>query len=316
MRKLLIEHNPNEWRLFMDSSTLSFKTVLLHNGNERPSIPIAYSTKHKETYESVKLVLKKINYHKHKWMICGDFKMIGFLLGQQSGFTKYTCFLCLWDSRDYANHWTKKDWEPRGVLKKNDPNIKYPPLVQPDSIIPPPLHIKLGLMSQFVKALPKDNKSFKYIKQKFPKLSDAKVEGGIFVGPQIRKLMDDDEFTKCLNRNEKKAWASFKKVIENFFGNNKSPDYENIVKEMLDNFKALGCRMSPKIHFLHAHLDFFPKNLGAMSEEHGERFHQDLRLMEIRYMGKISANMLADYCWTLVRETNMRQNHKSHFPLY
>jgi len=35
--------------------------------------------------------------------------------------------------------------------------------------------------------------------------------------------------------------------------------------------------MSVKVHFLHSHLDYFPENLGAMSEEQGERFHQDLK---------------------------------------
>ena len=41
-----------------------------------------------------------------------------------------------------------------------------------------------------------------------------------------------------------------------------------------------------KIHFLHSHLDFFPENCGAVSDEHGERFHQDISLMEKRYQGK------------------------------
>ncbi|UYV78677.1 hypothetical protein LAZ67_16002346 [Cordylochernes scorpioides] len=49
--------------------------------------------------------------------------------------------------------------------------------------------------------------------------------------------------------------------------------------------KALGCNMSLKIHFLHSHLDFFPDNLGAVSDEHGERFHQDISSMEKRYQG-------------------------------
>jgi hypothetical protein len=35
--------------------------------------------------------------------------------------------------------------------------------------------------------------------------------------------------------------------------------------------------MSLKVHFLNAHLDYFPKNLGAVSEEQGERFHQDIK---------------------------------------
>ncbi|UYV82366.1 K02A2.6-like [Cordylochernes scorpioides] len=41
--------------------------------------------------------------------------------------------------------------------------------------------------------------------------------------------------------------------------------------------------MSLRIHFLHSHLDFFPDNLGAFSDEHGERFHQDISIMEKRY---------------------------------
>jgi hypothetical protein len=60
--------------------------------------------------------------------------------------------------------------------------------------------------------------------------------------------------------------------------------------------------MSLKIHFLYSHLDFFPDNLGAVSDEHGERFHQDIASMEKQYQGKWSPSMLADYCWTLKRD--------------
>ena len=60
--------------------------------------------------------------------------------------------------------------------------------------------------------------------------------------------------------------------------------------------------MSLKIHFLHSHLDFFAENCGAVSDEHGERFHQDISSMEKRYQGKWSCAMLADYCCTLARD--------------
>ena len=33
--------------------------------------------------------------------------------------------------------------------------------------------------------------------------------------------------------------------------------------------------MSLKMHFLHLHLEFFHENLKAVSDEQGERFHQD-----------------------------------------
>ncbi|UYV73796.1 hypothetical protein LAZ67_11000937 [Cordylochernes scorpioides] len=70
--------------------------------------------------------------------------------------------------------------------------------------------------------------------------------------------------------------------------------------------KALGCNMSLMIYFLHSHLDFFPDNLVAVSDEHGERFHQDISSMEKRYQGEWSSVMFADYCWTLKRDVAQR----------
>ena len=69
--------------------------------------------------------------------------------------------------------------------------------------------------------------------------------------------------------------------------------------DLLTSYNAMGCNMSLKIHFLEVHLDFFPENLGEVSDEHGERFHQDIVTMEKRYQGKWTSSMLADYCWTL-----------------
>jgi len=64
----------------------------------------------------------------------------------------------------------------------------------------------------------------------------------------------------------------------------------------------MGCNMSLKIHFLDSHLDFFPDNLGAVTDEHGERFHQDISTLEKRYQGQWSARMLDDYCWKMKRD--------------
>ncbi|GBM49588.1 hypothetical protein AVEN_186689-1 [Araneus ventricosus] len=71
---------------------------------------------------------------------------------------------------------------------------------------------------------------------------------------------------------------------------------------MIENFKILGCSMSLKIHFLDSHLDYFPENLGAVSEDQGEMFHQDIKEMERRYQGKWNVSMIADYCWMLQRD--------------
>jgi hypothetical protein len=49
-----------------------------------------------------------------------------------------------------------------------------------------------------------------------------------------------------------------------------------------------------------SHLDFFSENCGSVSDEHGERFRQDIAAMEGRYKGKWSPSTFTDYCWTLM----------------
>ena len=61
--------------------------------------------------------------------------------------------------------------------------------------------------------------------------------------------------------------------------------------------------MSLKMHFLHCHLDFFLSNLGEVSDEQGERFHQDISVIEGRYQGPYYANMMGDFCWNLQRKS-------------
>ena len=64
----------------------------------------------------------------------------------------------------------------------------------------------------------------------------------------------------------------------------------------------MECTMSLKIHFLESHLDFFPENLGELSDKHDERFQEDIMAIEKQYQGKWTSSMLADYCWTLKRD--------------
>ena len=55
---------------------------------------------------------------------------------------------------------------------------------------------------------------------------------------------------------------------------------------MLRNFKNLGTNMSVKVHYLVLLKDRFQYNLGDFSEEHGERFHQGIKVVEDRYQGR------------------------------
>ena len=97
---------------------------LLHNGNEYPSVPAAYSHVMKETYENMKIVLQKI----------------------------------------------------------------------------PPLHIKLGLAKNFIKAIKKDKPGFCHFEKILLGLSKAKMNEDILNGPQITAILKDCNFKSTLNQ--------------------------------------------------------------------------------------------------------------------
>lgn len=304
LEQLHLPNDTEQWRLFIDASKFSLKAVLLHNGNECPSIPVAYAVHMKETFDNLKTLLQKIRYSEFSWSVCADLKVVAMLTGLQGGYTKHCCFLCEWDSRAKAKHYQQKEWSSRAENVPGSKNIEHPALVDKTKILLPPLHIKLGLMKNFVKAINRDGEGFAHLRQKFPRLSEAKIKEGVFVGPQIRELFKDSAFRNSLGDTERRAWDAFANLSKNFLGNRKAENYKDLVDELLSSYKALGCNMSLKIHFLHSHLDFFPENMGAVSDEHGERFHQDILKMEKRYSGRWNENMLADYCWTLQRETS------------
>ena len=227
--------------------------------------------------------------------------MVGFLLGLRGGYTKFPCFLCLWDSKARTEHWIKKDWPARSELIPVSLNVLAPPLVERSKIVFPPLHIKLGVMKQFVKVFEKDGNCFKYICMKFPGLTIEKSKAGIFDGPQIQKLINDANFCNFMNPAELSVCTAFTNAVKFFLGKTKAPNYKKLVEILLEILHQLGANMSIKLHFLHSHLSCFPENLGDVSDEQGEHFHQDISDMEVRYQGRWNATMLTDYCWSIKR---------------
>ena len=99
-----------------------------------------------------------------------------------------------------------------------------------------PLHIKLDLMKQFVKALPNDGNCFNYIIFQFLGLSIEKIKADVFDGPQIRHLIKDEQFTGTMSDLEMNAWLSFKDVVKNFLGNTCASNYTEIVQKLLESY--------------------------------------------------------------------------------
>ena len=81
-------------------------------------------------------------------------------MGMQAGFTKYCCFLCLWDSQAVSQHYKQKDWGSRSNFVPGEHSFKENPLVDMNKVLLPPHQIKLGLMRNFVKALHKNGAAF------------------------------------------------------------------------------------------------------------------------------------------------------------
>lgn len=152
MEQMHISYDSAEWRLFIDSSKQSLKAVLLHKTN-KASIPIAYSMDTKESYDKMKLILESVQYNVHKWRICSDLKVVAMLCGLQGGYTKHMCFLCNWDSRFKGNQYKNHLWRDRTSNTLGQMNITKEALVPRENILMPLLHIKLGVVKNFIKAV-------------------------------------------------------------------------------------------------------------------------------------------------------------------
>ena len=61
----------------------------------------------------------------------------------------------------------------------------------------------------------------KHIQKLFPKLLEAKIKAGVFVGPQVRRLIESDKFPEKLSEVELAAWTSFVSLVKGFLGNHK-----------------------------------------------------------------------------------------------
>lgn len=297
----------SHWRLFIDASTESLKVALLDNKNVLPTVIVGYSRYCPENYDNMKQILSFIKYEKYKFLVILDFKLINIIQGHMAAASKFPCIHCLWEARyDRDDRYTKTDWTPRPewdeLIGPRNNAIKKP-LVPRDKILFPPLHIKIGLMTQLMKKILETNDEvFLIIKTILPALSDAKVKGGIFDGPEIRKLFNSKDLLQVMNNDEQQAFLRLKDVSANFLGNNRADDFNDRIKNMMLSYETLDINITIKMHSLICHMDLFPDSCGQMSDEQGERVHQTLKKIEHDYKGKDMVNGLGLYCFSLVRE--------------
>ena len=84
-----------------------------------------------------------------------------------------------------------------------------------------------------------------------------------------------------MNPAELSVCTAFTNAVKFFLGKTKAPNYKKLVEILLKILHQLGPNMSIKLHFLHSPLACFPENLGDVSDQQGEHFHQDISDMEV-----------------------------------
>ena len=88
-------------------------------------------------------------------------------------------------------------------------------------------------MKNSVKATNHEEAAFTYLREKFPRLSEAKLKEGIFIGPQIWDIIKDEYFDRLLQGDENAACDSFKFVVKVFLGNRRAQKYDELVNNRL-----------------------------------------------------------------------------------
>lgn len=181
MKEMGIYHyRPEAWRLFIDASKRSLKAVLLFENSSKKPVPLMFALGMKENYATMKLILERIGYEAQNWRLNCDFKVLSLLAGMQTGYTKYCCLFCKWDSPAKCNQYEKCDWPLRDQQVVGQFNVVKPPLIPIEKIMLPDLHIKLGVVKNFIKRLVRvDENALKYLKERaFPNLSMEKIQEG------------------------------------------------------------------------------------------------------------------------------------------
>ena len=223
--------------------------------------------------------------------------MVNFLLGQQSGFTKYPCFLCMWDSSTDLRTIPRRTSLHEMKWCRVDPTALSTILLWTDTKYS--FHRCTSSLAWF-NSSPKPwtgmvatSLTCVMFFQDYP-LRNWKV-----ASLMVLKFVSSSEILSLTsqwpNQNRKHGkplfwlWRTFWVTPKPVIMKNLSPT-------------CLGCNMSIKMHYLFSHIDRSPENLGAMSDEQEERFHQDIKEMETRYQRRWDAAMMADYCWTMKRD--------------
>ena len=79
-----------------------------------------------------------------------------------------------------------------------------------------------------MKATNRYRESFRYLRQKFPQTSEAKMKVGIFIGPHINELVNYGNHDYLQERTKISVLEEFKLAVENFLGYHKHTQKQTV----------------------------------------------------------------------------------------
>jgi len=157
--------------------------------------------------------------------------MVALILGLQQGFTKYCSFICEWNSRARSLHYSRKDWLARKSLEPGIMNVENQPLVELIKFFVAIHVFQAWSDKKFCKGHEPRRSCLYLLTRNVSRLREAKLEEGIFIGPQIRDLIKDEYFDRLLQGDENTVWERFKFVVIGFLENRRAQNYEDLVNK-------------------------------------------------------------------------------------
>ena len=191
-------------------------------------------------------------------------------------------------------------------------NVESQPLVELSKILLPSMHLKLGLMKNFVKAMNQEEAAFTYEKSS---PDWGKIERRYFHWSTNMRPYQGQILRQAPSRRQKSGLGQFQICSNRIFVKQKGPNYEKLINNLLQSYQKLDCNMPLKIHFLHSHLDFSQRIVvqWVMNTENVsiKTFFQWRR--DIKGNGTVLCSLTTAGLWqgiTLPRNSSDRQNEK------
>ena len=96
--------------------------------------------------------------------------------------------------------------------------------------------------------------------------------------------MNSNDFPETMTEKELSAWLNFVAVDTNVLGKNIAADWKERIDRLMLSLQAMGCpNVSSKMHFPFNHKDKYEPYIGIFPDEHGERLHQEMEVIEKRF---------------------------------